>query len=105
MREYRAEYLAVAGRLQTPEEFWTEILRHDFPCFGSFLPHCLPLPATNTGMESGFSHATHVMGKRRHRLSDDMLSTLTILSYDKWSLVRHFARSESGVSAEGEDDE
>jgi hypothetical protein len=56
-------------------------------------------------MESGFSHATHVMGKRRHRLSDDMLSTLTILSYDKWSLVRHFARSESGVSAEGEDDE
>jgi hypothetical protein len=90
--EYKAEYLTVASRLHSPEVFWNEEARRDFPCFAQFLPFCLPIPSTNIGMESGFSHATLVLGKRRHRLGDDMLSTLTILSYDKWSLADHFER-------------
>ena len=50
-------------------------------------------------MESSFSHSTHVMGKRRHRLGDSMLSTLTIFSFDRWSLAEHFSAKVKATAA------
>jgi hypothetical protein len=85
-------FLEAAKALPSVEDFWTRANRAKYPTLASYLPHILPLPATNTGMESGFSHATHVMAKRRHRLGDDMLSTLTMFSFDRWSLAGHFKK-------------
>ena len=75
--------------LPPPERFWTEAVRSRFPIFAKALPHVLTVPATSVACESLFSHANLVLGLKRHGLSDGTLATLTMLHYDKWSIVNN----------------
>ena len=100
--KYEAAWAAALKKLPTPEQFWTRERRLAFPHFARVLPFILPIPATSVACESLFSHASLVLGRRRNRLHDGSLSTLTILHFETYSLVQRLLDQDSGCGSTGQ---
>jgi len=81
------------------ERFWTEARRQRFPTIAFVLKEICALPASSVACESSFSHASLVMDSRRHRLLDATFESLTILHFDKWSIVRGVQRHNDELQA------
>jgi hypothetical protein len=84
---YLTAKLDACRKAPTPDQFWSAANRERFPLCASVLGEVLPVPATNVVAESLFSHAGLVLAKRRQRLSNDMLATLTILHYEQYRVA------------------
>ena len=87
MATWKTNSLKAMSAMQAPELFWTDVRRRSYPLFARAIPHVLTIPVTSVACESLFSHASLVLTEKRQRLSDSLLSSLTILHYDKYPVA------------------